>query len=110
MSGRQEIVLPHVRKAESAFERMKGLLGSDEPASGEGMLISPCSSVHTLFMNFAIDVIFVNRKGIIVKIIPTLKPFRFGMAFGAYSVLELRAGEAGKIGITTGSHLLWIEQ
>lgn len=110
VNGQQKIALTSVCKTESAMERMRGLLGSDVLNSGEGLLISSCGSVHTLFMGFTIDVVFLNRQNTIIKIIHKLKPFRFAMAFGASAVLELQAGEAKRIGMKRGNHLVWIEQ
>jgi hypothetical protein len=106
---RHEALLPKVAKTATAFERMRGLLGRSAPAAGEGLLISPCNSVHTLFMRFPIDVIFLNKEGRVIRIIDTMLPFKCAMSLGARSVLETGAGEAGRTGIQTGDHLVWEE-
>ncbi len=89
------------------FDRTKGLLGCKSLLPGEGLLLAPCNSIHTLFMRFPIDVVFLNKKNRITKIIRTMKPFRFGLALGASSVLELSAGQAERSGIAPGDQLIW---
>jgi hypothetical protein len=104
---RPQIILTRVRKTETLVERTKGLLGCKSLMQGEGLLISPCNSIHTFFMLFPIDVVFLNKKNMITKIIRTMKPFRFGMAFNSSSVLELMAGQADRSGMQPGDYLLW---
>ena len=70
--------------------RTKGLIGRAKLDSGEGLLIKNCKAIHTWFMRFAIDVVFMDKNYCVVKTISQLKPFR--MAFGGRSaqhVLEL---------------------
>jgi len=79
--------------AEGLFKRMKGLLGKSEMRHGESLWIKPCNSIHTLFMKFPIDVIFLNRKCEVIAIIKNLKPNRMTRLYPkATSVLELPAG------------------
>lgn len=107
IQNRPEVVLSHVRKTETVAERTKGLLGGDPLLEGDGLLISPCNSIHTFFMKFPIDVVFLNSTNAVVKIVRTLNPFRFAMSFRASAVLELRAGETTRLGIRAGDILLW---
>lgn len=86
---------------------MKGLLGCKILFTGEGLLINPCSSVHTFCMNMPIDVVFLNSENIIIKIKSNLKPQRMVMTWNAVSVLELGEGQAQKSGLRIGDHLLW---
>lgn len=58
-------------------------------------------------VSYCIDVVFLNKNNMITKIIHTMKPFRFGMALDASSVLELMAGQADRIGIQPGDQLIW---
>ena len=62
--------------ADNPFKRMKGLLGKKEFLPGEALILRPCSSVHTLFMRFPIDVLFVNKENRVIHSIASLKPFR----------------------------------
>lgn len=105
--GKPQVILTRVRKTETLLERTKGLLGCKSLMQGEGLLISPCNSIHTFFMRFPIDVVFLNKKNMITKIIRAMKPFRFGMAVNSSFVLELMAGQADMSGMQPGDYLIW---
>lgn len=104
----RRLLLPRVARTETAWERARGLLARPAPAEGEGLLITPCNSVHTCFMGFGIDVIFLDRDNVVVKIIRRMQPFRFAMALGSWSVLEIQAGGAERAGIEQGDNLVWL--
>ena len=72
--------------------RRTGLLGRTSLAEGEAMIIAPTNAIHTWFMRFAIDIVFVNREGRIVKTRSTLKPWRMTGALRGYAAIELPAG------------------
>jgi uncharacterized membrane protein (UPF0127 family) len=92
--------------ADTALARMRGLLGRQELPSGEGILLRPASSVHMAFMRFAIDAVFLDRDMRVVKIAADLKPWRMAAARRAKSVLEIRAGDAARRGLTVGDRLV----
>jgi uncharacterized membrane protein (UPF0127 family) len=94
------------RLAASFTSRLRGLLGVKQLDSGHGVLIRPASSVHTFFMRFAIDVVFLDRSGSVVKLVPNLRPWRVAFGRGARETLELRAGEADARGIQVGERLV----
>ena len=85
--------------------RKRGLLGRDHLADGHGMLIAPCSSIHTFFMRFPIDVIFVKRSGEVVKIAASVPAWRLAFGWGAAGVVELPAGTAARAGVAVGNRL-----
>jgi hypothetical protein len=85
---------------------MRGLLGRSGLESGEGLLLRPASSVHTFFMRFAIDVVFLGREGEVLKVAGRVPPWRTAGARGAKAVVELPAGEADRRGIRVGDRLL----
>jgi hypothetical protein len=89
--------------------RMRGLLGRDALPPGEGILLRPASSVHTAFMRFPIDVVFVDRGLVVKKVVAALPPWRAAVRPGARATLELAAGEAGRRGIEVGSQLVLVE-
>jgi uncharacterized membrane protein (UPF0127 family) len=91
--------------AGNPLARMRGLLGRRGLESGEGLLLRPAPSVHTFFMRFAIDVVFLAREGEVLKVVHRLKPWRTAGARGAKAVVELAAGEADRRGIHTGMRL-----
>ena len=78
--------------ADSSRKRTKGLLGRDGLAPGEGLWIIPCESVHTFFMRFRIDLVYLDRKNRIRKVRSAVSPWRMSACLSAYSVLELPAG------------------
>jgi uncharacterized protein len=84
---------------------MKGLLGKRTLPPGEGLLIRPAPSIHTYFMRFPIDVVFLSGDGHVLKVSEHVKPWRARSARRAYAVLELAAGEAGRRGIAAGDRL-----
>jgi hypothetical protein len=91
-----------VRVAATWLARAVGLLATrrlDDPA---GLWILPCNSVHTCWMRYAIDVVFVDTRGVVMKVVPMLKPWRMAGCRGACATLELRAGLARELGIVPG--------
>ena len=100
------IVCERCRVADTMFARMRGLLGRRELASGEGLLIRPAPSVHTFFMRFPIDVVFLNRDGEVLKVCEDVRPWRAAAARRAHSTLELPSGEARSRGIAVGQRIV----
>jgi uncharacterized protein len=98
-------VCEHCLIADTALARMKGLLGRSELPAEEGILIRPCNSIHMFFMRFAIDAIFVDRDGTVLKIAANLKPWRMAWARRGHAVIELAAGEVARRGIAPGDRI-----
>lgn len=94
-----------VRRADGFFGRLAGLLLSPPLQPGQGLLLVPCASVHTAFMRYAIDVVFLDRAGCIRSIVPRLEPWRLAGCFTAHQTLELAAGEAARLGLAEGESL-----
>ncbi len=91
--GNNQILGQGVVIADTWQMRTKGLIGRSKLDSGEGLLIKNCRAIHTCFMRFSIDVIFMDKNYCVVKTISQLKPFR--LAFGGKSArhtLELPSG------------------
>jgi uncharacterized protein len=83
----------NVKVADTLFTRMKGLLGKKELHQGEALWIKPCFSVHTFFMKFPIDVVFLNNKNIVIATSKDLHPNRLTRLYPqSLSVLELPIG------------------
>ena len=91
--------------ADRMLPRMKGLLGKRGLSAGEGLLIQPAPSIHTFFMRFPIDVVFLAKNGEVMKVAPNVGPWRMRSCRRAFAVLELPAGEAEQRGITVGDHI-----
>jgi uncharacterized protein len=84
---------------------MRGLLGRKELPGGEGILLRPAGSVHTFFMRFPIDVVFLDRDLTVLHVEPELAPWRAAGRRGAKATLELAAGEAVRRGLRPGDRL-----
>ena len=88
-----------VRKAESLKDRCVGLLGRDGLPEGEALWLSPCSQVHTFFMRFPIDVLFLDRHGRALRLCENMGPWRVSpWVWKAAGCLEMTAGSlAGRV-------------
>lgn len=94
-----------VEVAASIRARLLGWLGRVQPPAGRGLWIAPCDAVHTIAMRFPIDLVFVDRIGRILRIDAWVKPWRARVCLGAYSVIELAAGEAARLGLRVDDRL-----
>jgi uncharacterized protein len=88
------------------LRRMRGLLGRAELPSDQGILLRPAGSVHTFFMRFAIDVVFLDREDVVLGIEASLAPWKMAGRRGAKAVVELAAGECERRGVQVGDRLL----
>jgi uncharacterized membrane protein (UPF0127 family) len=68
-------------------------------------VIAPCSAVHTFFMKFPIDVVFVDRDGRILRIATSVPPWRVAGSLRAFATIELAAGTAARAAMATGHRL-----
>jgi uncharacterized membrane protein (UPF0127 family) len=91
--------------AERPWTRVRGLLGREGLDPGEGMLLRPAGSVHTAFMRFAIDVVFLDKELRVLKVAEDVRPWRAVSCRGAKAVLELPAGECARLGVGVGDTL-----
>ena|SRR5271154_583421 len=101
------IIADRAEVANTNESRRRGLLGRSSIGEREGLWIVPCSSIHTVGMQFAIDVLFIDRDGRIIHVnalSPDVKSF---VLAGAYSVLELAHGRAAACGVQLGDLLLF---
>jgi uncharacterized membrane protein (UPF0127 family) len=95
--------------ADRPHTRLRGLLGRAELLAGEGLLLRPTPSVHTCFMRFSIDAVFLDDRLRVLSVSSEMAPWRFAGRRGARAVLELAAGEAHRHGIREGVALRLIE-
>lgn len=90
---RSRPVAEKVLLADTFRARSNGLLGRTGLGSEEGLWIVPCGMIHTFFMKFPIDVVFLDRELRVRRVVENLKPWRLSpWVFSAHSVLELRGG------------------
>ena len=99
------IVCERVVVADRAHRRMRGLLGRKYLRQGEGMVLRPGWSIHTAFMRFPIDAVFLDKGLVVVGIEDAIEPWRAASQRGAKAVLELPAGESSRRGLSVGDQL-----
>lgn len=105
---RDAVVADAVRAARSLWARSRGLLGRKGMEAGEGLLIEPCSAIHSFGMAFVFDAIFLNREGVVVHLVPEMRPLRMSRyVFKARSVLELPAGTIRRTRTQVGDRLVF---
>ena len=96
-----------IKKADSFFTRLAGLMLQKKLPQGTGLLLAPCNSVHMCFMRFAIDVIYIDKEYKILKVVKNLKPWvGLSMCNNAWATLEMAAGEAERCGLKVGKSLI----
>ena len=89
----EKILADKLEIANNPFTRMKGLLGRKSFAKGEALHIIPCTGIHSFFMKFKFDVVFINKKNEVVYLIENMPAWRVSeICFSAYSVVELNEG------------------
>ena len=92
--SKNEVLVGDLEIAKTPWKRMRGLLGRKGLEEGKGLLIEDCRSIHTWFMGFAIDVVYVDEELRVRKLVPELGPWRFSSSRGSAHVLEIPAGSA----------------
>jgi uncharacterized protein len=102
---RGTVLATRLEVANTGAKRSKGLLGRKGLRPGEGLWIVPCESVHTFFMQFAIDLIYLDRKCRIRKVRSSVGPWRISICWSAHSILELPAGTVALTGSRVGDTL-----
>lgn len=104
-AAHETVVAAVVETALTREVRNKGLLGRDHLAQGHALILAPCWSVHTWFMRFPIDVIFVKRNGLVLKTCAAVPPWRLLLGLGAYATVELAAGALERTPVRPGDRL-----
>ncbi len=100
-----QTIAKHVEIALGTFDRMRGLIGRREFPLGNGLFIPRCRCIHTFFMAFPIDILFVNAENEIVKKAEMVEPWRFAGAARARHVIELPGGTLAGVGCPIGARV-----
>ena len=95
-----------IEEATSVVKRLKGLLGTNGLRDGLGLWIEPCNSVHTCFMSYPIDVVFLDRGGRVLTVDRDVLPWRMLSCWRARAVLELGAGQAERWSISVDTRVV----
>jgi uncharacterized protein len=102
----KELLIENLEVADSFSTRLIGLMGREKMGNGAGLWIKRCNSIHTFFMKFSIDCVFVDRDLKIKTIIKNIPPWRMTrIVFGASSVIELPAGTCDSLKLHEGEKL-----
>ncbi len=101
------VVCESVRVADTLGRRMRGLLGRKGLEPGEAMLLRPAWSIHTAFMRFPIDVVFLDADQVVLRIEANMRPFKTASCRGAREVIELSTGECAHRGLEVGDRVTW---
>ncbi|MDA8213037.1 MAG: DUF192 domain-containing protein [Clostridia bacterium] len=102
----QAVLAADLEIADSFWRRFCGLMGRRGLGPGKGLVLKPCNSVHTWFMRFSIDVLFLDRNLQAVHIEKSLLPFRFSKIIrGAVMVVELPPGTLEATRTKVGDYL-----
>ena len=110
-ADRDSVLGTAVEVAETAARRAKGLLGRDHLADGEGLLFKHCSSLHTFFMRFAIDIAYISKDGQVLKMSHSVPPFRICVApLRAHYALELPSGSLASSNTRVKDMLRFVEE
>ncbi len=93
----------HADVADSFWSRGKGLIGRGGALEDHGLVICPCNAIHTCFLSFPIDVLYLDRQSRVLRILPALQPWRIGpIVWRGKTVIELPAGTAAQTGTMIG--------
>ena len=100
-----EVIVPRCRVATRFVHRLAGLLGRKSLARTEGLLLHPCNAVHTFFMRFSIDCIFLDKSDRIIKTVEAIRPWRMACCGRASKVLETAEGVVAQTNLVPGNNL-----
>lgn len=104
-----KVIAEKINQAYGFLKRLRGLMFTDKLDSGTGLHIKPCQSVHTFFMNYSIDIIYLNETDLVVAIDEALAAGKTGSRYAdAVSVVELPAGTIEQTGTKVGNKLEFI--
>src|SRR6476659_8681246 len=101
------IICDSVTVLDGMLRRMWGLLGRRLLPSGQGIVLRPAWSIHTAFMRFPLDVVFIDSELVVMKIEENLRAFKTASCRGAREVVELPAGECERRGLQAGDRIAW---
>jgi uncharacterized membrane protein (UPF0127 family) len=100
------LLATEVESAVDSETRRRGLLGRTGLADGVAMVIAPTNAIHTFFMRFPIDVVFVRRDGGVLKVRRAVPAWRMAFAVRGFAVVELAGGAADRAGLRVGDRLV----
>lgn len=107
VNRRNGAMIANIQKADTFFKRFAGLLGRKELPAKTGLLITPCKQVHSLFMGFSFDIVFLTEEYRVAHLVPSMKPFKCSpLVRNAAHVLEVPEGTIQAADIKINDRLL----
>jgi uncharacterized membrane protein (UPF0127 family) len=104
--SKNQTIATTVEQARGPWQRLRGLIGRSDLAPETAFYIPGCTTIHTCFMRFPIDAVFVSKNLEVTSLYRNLKPWRMTkVQWGARSVIELAAGTINKMAIEIGDQL-----
>ena len=104
-TGDGRLVAAACRLADTPATRARGLIGRARLRPGDGLLLRPTAAVHTCFLRYPIDAVFLDRELVVVGVAARMRPWRMAGRRRARAVLELAGGESERRGIEVGARL-----
>ena len=102
-----QIVCERCYLADRVMPRVRGLIGWSRLDASEGMLLRPTWSIHTAFVRFPIDAVFLDKELTVLAVESSMKPWRVAWKRSAHAVLELAAGQCEHLSVRPGDRLAW---
>jgi uncharacterized membrane protein (UPF0127 family) len=100
------VLVARLEQATSLWQRAVGLMGRRSLAADSGLWLEPCNAIHTFGMRFPVDVVFLDREGVVLRVIENLRPWRVVWTVrGARATLELPPGTLRAQSILPGMRL-----
>lgn len=96
------ILAPTTTLAGSSESRRRGLLGRQALDDEEALVVAPTQAIHTFGMRFPIDVVFVDRRGLVLRVAPAVPRNRIRVSWRAFAAIELAAGRCAAVGVVAG--------
>ena len=110
LGSSSELLFPDAGEALTFWQSFVGLMGKAAVSSEEALIFYRTNSIHTFFMRFSIDLIYFDVNLKVVKVVPSLKPWRVSFCPKAYGVIEVLGGEADAKGLTVGQDLKLVKE
>ena len=107
---RHNTLAAQVKLADQFLSRLQGLLGTTSLPAGQGLLLLPCNSIHSIGMAYSIDAIFLDKENTVVNLLSDFKPLRISAVYHkAHSCLELPSGTIINTSTAIGDKLVFEE-
>ena len=106
----EQAVADRVEVAVTRRARSKGLLGRTSFEVSSALILAPCLAIHTMFLRFAIDVVFVDEDGRALRMVPELGPWRVAVEVFAHAVVQLPAGSLRERHVNVGDRLYLLKE